>query len=177
MNLKTNIYLLQQFNLWIKHNEADYNKSIYEVTKEWLGFWDIWKEIKARKFEYKKENQLYIGIVGTRSRDHYEDFHICQEEFKKHYTNKEIVIVSGLCSKGADKFALFISRNSGTKKLWFPAEWEKYGTKAGIIRNTDIALVSDILIAMVRPDRKGGTEDTIIKFCARQGHTKNLYLL
>lgn len=171
-------YLLHQLNLWMSHNEADYNKTIYEVRDEWLGFWDTWKEIKARKLEFKKENQLYIGIVGTRSRDSYEDFHICQEAFKKHYTTeKEIVIVSGLCSKGADKFALFIQRNSATKKIWFPAEWDKYGTKAGIIRNTDIAMVSDRLIAMVRPDRKGGTEDTIVKFCAIQGNSNNLFLL
>jgi hypothetical protein len=38
-------------------------------------------------------------------------------------------------------------------------------------------MVSQELIAMVRSDRKGGTEDTIIKFCTIQGHTKNLIVL
>lgn len=181
MNKAENEYMLQQLKVWMRYNQSDDGKSIHVITKEYpMGFWDTWKEIKARKLEFKEKNQIYIGIVGTRSRDSYKDFNLLQKKWELFYNAnkaKDIVIVSGLCSKGGDKFALFLYRNYATKKLWFPAQWDLYGTKAGIIRNTDIALVSEILIAMVKPDRKGGTEDTIIKFLSRQGHTKNLYLL
>lgn len=45
----------------------------------------------------------------------------------------------------------------------FRADWKNYGKSAGFIRNGNIADKSDILIAIVAKDRKGGTEDTIRK--------------
>ena len=47
-------------------------------------------------------------------------------------------------------------------KIYY-AQWNKLGKCAGYARNTDIARDSDILIAVVNKDRKGGTEDTIKK--------------
>jgi len=106
---------------------------------------------------------VVIGIVGTRQRDGQKDFALVEQAFLSVYKQGDI-ICSGLCSKGADRFAvmLAIKYNAGTK--WFPAEWKKYGKGAGFIRNSDIARESDILIACVAPDRKGGTEDTIRKY-------------
>ena len=49
----------------------------------------------------------------------------------------------------------------------FHADWEKFGRGAGFVRNGDIANNSDVLIACVAKDRKGGTEDTIGKFLAK----------
>jgi hypothetical protein len=61
--------------------------------------------------------------------------------------------------------------------LIFPANWKKFGRRAGFVRNTDIAKISTKLIAEVAEDRKGGTEDTISKFIKFQhGQDVNLYL-
>jgi len=121
-----------------------------------------------------------IGIVGTRSRDSFEDYELVCNKFKKVYNtiddNETIRICSGLCPKGGDKFAVRIANDLSLLTLWFPAEWDKYGKSAGFIRNTDIARESDILIACVASDRKGGTEDTIKKFI-KFHREENLYIV
>ena len=109
-----------------------------------------------------------IGIVGTRSRDSDEDFKIVKAKFLELYYIGD-VICSGKCYKGADRFAELLQKEYNTAKLWFPANWKKYGRKAGFIRNTDIARESDVLIACVSKNRAGGTEDTIDKFIKFHG--------
>lgn len=104
-----------------------------------------------------------IGIVGTRRRDTEKDFYLVEKEFLKFYKDGD-TICSGLCPSGADRFAVLLAEKYKCKTLWFPANWKRYGRAAGIKRNTDIAKNSDILIACVAKDRKGGTEDTIKKF-------------
>lgn len=106
---------------------------------------------------------ITIGIIGTRRRDTNTDFLLVEEKFLKFYDEGDI-ICSGLCSKGGDRFAVILSQKYNTKTIWFPADWKRYGKGAGYIRNTDIAKNSDILIACVATDRKGGTEDTIKKY-------------
>lgn len=106
---------------------------------------------------------IVIGIVGSRRRDTEEDFKIVHKKFFEIYDEGD-KICSGLCPQGADRFAVIISERYNIENIWFPAEWEKYGKKAGKKRNTDIAKTSDVLIACVAPDRTGGTEDTIKKF-------------
>ena len=116
-----------------------------------------------------------IGIVGTRRRDSEKDFQKVRAAFLKVYKWGD-TICSGLCPKGADRFAVILAKRYRTKKLWFPPDWEKYGSSAGFIRNTDIAKRSYILIACVAEDRKGGTEDTIKKFTKFHG-SANLILV
>lgn len=106
---------------------------------------------------------VIIGVVGSRRRDSDIDFKLVEEAFLKVY-DKGDIICSGLCSKGADRFAVILQQKYEIPFIWYPAEWEKYGKKAGFKRNTDIAEQSDILIACVASDRTGGTEDTIKKF-------------
>lgn len=103
-----------------------------------------------------------IGIVGTRSRDTHEDFLLCETEFLKHYQKGDI-ICSGGCKQGGDRFAEMLIEKYGTEKIIHYAEWKKFGKSAGPIRNTLIANDSDIIIAVVSKERKGGTEDTIRK--------------
>lgn len=113
----------------------------------------------------------FIGVVGSRRRDLNSDFKQVETEFFKIYRKNEYWIVSGGCKKGADKFAEKIANQHGIPILIFPADWTTYGNGAGLVRNTDIANVSDILIARVTPDRKGGTEDTVKKFLSRPDYT------
>ena len=107
-----------------------------------------------------------IGVVGTRKRDGPKDFLKVFKKFKSLY-KKGDSICSGLCPEGGDRFAVIIAdiyKLPKKKRLWFPADWEKYGNSAGFIRNTPIAETSDIIIACVAKNRKGGTEDTIKKW-------------
>lgn len=117
-----------------------------------------------------------IGIIGTRSRDKKSDFKEVEKEFLKIYKNGDM-ICSGLCPKGGDRFAVVLQEKYNTDKKWFPAEWEKFGRRAGFMRNADIAKCSDVLIACVNKDRTGGTEDTIEKFIKFKGSIENLIIV
>jgi len=106
---------------------------------------------------------MNIGIVGSRRRNSIEDFKLVEKKFFEVYKLGDW-IVSGGCPTGADAMAEKIAKDNGIPILIFYPNWSKYKKAAGIIRNTDIAKNSDVLIACVAADRKGGTEDTIKKF-------------
>lgn len=104
-----------------------------------------------------------IGIIGTRRRNTTKDFKLVYDKFFELYEEGDI-ICSGGCSEGGDHFAYIIHKDNAIPYIEFPANWKKYGKKAGFIRNLNIAEWSDILIACVAEDRTGGTEDTINQF-------------
>lgn len=52
--------------------------------------------------------------------------------------NKTITIISG-GAYGADKCGEIYALNKGYKTDKFPAEWDKFGKKAGYIRNVEMA--------------------------------------
>ncbi len=104
-----------------------------------------------------------IGIIGTRRRNSLRDFDKTKIVFDRIYKDGDL-ICSGGCPQGGDKFAEMLAKNYGIPILIFHADWNKHGKAAGFIRNGLIAKASDVLIAVVAGDRKGGTEDTIRKF-------------
>ena len=104
-----------------------------------------------------------IGIIGSRRRDSIKDYRLVVDKFKEIYEEGDI-IVSGGCSRGGDRFAEQIARGFEIPIMIYYAQWKKRGKAAGFIRNGDIAKDSDVLIACVSEDRKGGTENTITRF-------------
>ena len=106
-----------------------------------------------------------IGIVGSRSRNSLKDQIAVHQAFKKIYQDRDY-IVSGGCPSGADRFAEIIAKKEQVPITIYYAQWGKLGKAAGFIRNGDIAIKADVLIACVAEDRTGGTEDTIKKFLA-----------
>ena len=110
-----------------------------------------------------------IGIIGSRRRDTEDDFNSVWQAFTKVYEDGD-TIVSGGCPKGGDRFAEIIAGRMGANMIIHWPEKVPPGsprwayTKANYARNTLVAQDSDIIIACVAADRKGGTEDTIKKF-------------
>lgn len=117
-----------------------------------------------------------IGIVGARVRNTEDDFNIVRDKLLAITESipSSFMIVSGGCAKGADRFAELLT--GGKIRIHFPVvrpnmtRWEY--RKACYDRNTLIAEDSDQMIACVAPDRKGGTEDTIKKFCKKSKMTE-----
>lgn len=108
-----------------------------------------------------------IGIVGSRRRNNPEDFKACWNAFINLYEEGD-KIVSGGCPTGGDKFAEIIAEKFGLTienggLIIYDADWDKYGKRAGFLRNTYIAEDADVIIAVVASDRTGGTEDTLKK--------------
>jgi len=52
------------------------------------------------------------------------------------------------CAKGADKLGETWALQQNIPILYFPAKWELYGKSAGIIRNKDMAMNAEALIAL-----------------------------
>ena len=118
-----------------------------------------------------------IGIIGSRSRDSQVDFKLCEEIFLSIYKPGD-EIVSGGCPKGGDAMAEVLAKKHQIPIKIYYAQWNKLGRGAGYARNADIARNSDILIAIVAEDRKGGTEDTIEKFLKRADvESENLFIV
>ena len=112
----------------------------------------------------KKNNDIKkIGIVGSRRRNSEKDYQKIKRVFLREVGNSDIVITGG-CREGADYFAEILIEQFNVQIVIFKPEWTKYGRIATFMRNTQIASISDVLIACVAIDRKGGTEDTIKKF-------------
>lgn len=112
---------------------------------------------------------MFLGIVGSRRRNSEADKNLVREAVKKFLGSKPVVLVSGGCKKGADRFAEELAKEfnleiilclpdlSECKQKWqFTKEYFK--------RDKLIAEKSDFLIACVAIDRKGGTEKTIQEF-------------
>jgi len=103
-----------------------------------------------------------IGIVGCRVRDSRKDLKACRLAFGGIFEEGD-KIVSGGYPQGGDRFAEVIAKNDGLSiTIHFP-DWEKHGKAAGFVRNSKIVEDCDVLIAVVHPNRMGGTEDTIKK--------------
>ena len=105
-----------------------------------------------------------IGIVGSRRRNTDEDFKLVEEAFFKVFIPYITHIISGGCSRGADRFAPIIADKYKCSMFTYHPKFEIGIPYCYFERNKKIAYESDILIACVAPDRKGGTEHTIAMF-------------
>lgn len=86
---------------------------------------------------------MKIVVAGGRDFNNKEIIFRCLDSIgiKKEYT-----IVSGH-ARGVDTIAEMYAKERGLALELYPAEWDKYGKKAGHMRNHKMALVSDAVIA------------------------------
>lgn len=93
-------------------------------------------------------------IAGSRTFDNYE---LLREKLDKLLVNKsEVEIVCGCC-KGADLLGERYAKECNYAVKYFPADWEHSGRSAGFIRNRQMALYADALVAFW-DDKSRGTE-------------------
>lgn len=67
----------------------------------------------------------------------------------------DIEIVSGGAT-GADRCGEILAKAYGFKLKVFPADWDKYGKRAGALRNIQMGNYADVLVAI----RKNGSRGT-----------------
>lgn len=110
-----------------------------------------------------KSKPKVIGIVGSRRRNTTSDYGALAIKLSEILQPGDR-IVSGGCPTGGDQFAETLARKLGLTITIHHADWDgPLKKKAGLFRNSRIAVDCDVLIALPADDRTGGTEDTITK--------------
>ena len=103
------------------------------------------------------EDRPIYKIIIAGGRD-FMDYNLLKEKTnkilqKKKVTHK-IVIISG-CARGADTLGLRYASENAFDVEEYPADWDKYGKKAGYMRNVEMAENADALIAFWDGKSKG----------------------
>lgn len=113
------------------------------------------------------ENVIRVAIVGSRRRSSDRDRQIVRDIISSALRRYgDVTVVSGACPKGADLFAAQAAREMGVRLLEFPVPRGMRGdrstfTMGAFTRNRTIVENSDVVFALVHPDRTGGTENTV----------------
>ena len=99
---------------------------------------------------------IKVIIAGTRDFDNYE---LLKQKMDKILAgrvrnNEEIIIISGT-ARGADKLGERYAKEKGYKIERYPANWNKYGKRAGYIRNEQMAKVADACVCFWDEQSKG----------------------
>lgn len=104
---------------------------------------------------------MKIIIAGGRDFKDYEKMCSICEDILPQFEN--VSLVSGT-ARGADRLGERYAREHGFKVDLFPADWEKYGKKAGWWRNLEMAKYADGLIAFW--DNKSRGTNNMIGFAS-----------
>ena len=103
------------------------------------------------------EDRPIYKIIIAGGRD-FMDYNLLKEKTDKILQEKKvthkIVIISG-CARGADTLGLRYASENAFDVEEYPADWDKYGKKAGYVRNVEMAENADALIAFWDGKSKG----------------------
>lgn len=70
----------------------------------------------------------------------------------------QYTLISGACPTGADRMGEEIAQEMGWDIERYPADWDKYGKRAGFLRNAEmVALNPDITLAFIKNESKGAS--------------------
>lgn len=95
------------------------------------------------------ESKKTFNVIIAGGRD-FNDYKLlktkCFSLLKNKMDECNVQVVCG-CARGADTLGKQFAEEFGLKVLEYPANWDKYGKKAGYLRNEEMAKVGNALIA------------------------------
>jgi hypothetical protein len=98
---------------------------------------------------------MKVAVIGSRDFNDY-------EEVKQTLSTINITLLVSGGAKGADTLGERYAKEHNIETKIFLPDWEKYGKKAGFLRNTDIINEAELIIAFWDGQSKG-TKDSIDK--------------
>lgn len=102
---------------------------------------------------------MKLIIAGHRD---FQDYKMMCYAIKGSFSIDDITLIVSGGAKGADKLGEYWARSHGKPYQIFEANWAAHQKAAGPIRNQQMALFGDALIAFIDPSRKkSGTHDMI----------------
>lgn len=107
--------------------------------------------------------KMKIAIVGSRT---FEDYDLLCKFIGSVLSDGELASIEAVVSgaaRGADTLAERYAEEHGFEMIVFPAEWKKFGRRAGFIRNVDIIRECDICFAFWDGESHGTKHD--IELC------------
>lgn len=110
----------------------------------------MYKVILCGSRDWEDAHPIYLTLAGLKA--------MCEA------IGEELVLVHG-AARGADSIAGDIGTSLGIRVIPVPAEWDKYGKKAGPIRNQKMLDDHDIsaVYAFRLPGYSNGTDDMITR--------------
>ena len=93
---------------------------------------------------------MRVAIVGSRDWDDWSALDKTLLELDK---TKDVIVSGG--ARGVDSMAASLARKYGFQVVVHPADWDRNGRSAGYIRNEDIVLDSDIILAFWDGESRG----------------------
>ena len=99
---------------------------------------------------------IKLAIVGSRT---FNDYNLLELTVKANYDVPNIsqIISGGAC--GADKLAEHFAKNNNIETTIYKPDWNKYGKRAGYMRNVDIINAADHVLAFWDGNSKGTKHD------------------
>ncbi len=87
---------------------------------------------------------MKLAVVGSRT---FNDYDLLKRKLDVIHEKKVITCIISGGAKGADSLAEKWSKENSIETLIFKPDWDKYGKRAGFLRNEDIIKSSDAVIA------------------------------
>lgn len=115
---------------------------------------NMYKPYKNQPTKFKKE--IKLAIVGSRTFNDLNIFYKCIQIIKVDYDI--IKIISG-GARGADTLGEMYADENNISKAIYKPNWEKFGRKAGFLRNIDIIKNCDMCLAFWDGESHGTKHD------------------
>ncbi|WP_370242885.1 DUF4326 domain-containing protein [Marisediminitalea sp.] len=134
-------------------------------------------ELAERYFEELNMANTKINVCIAGSRD-FSDFNYL-EDTAINYLNsnyvlypEDVTIISG-AARGADKLGERLAREYGMNLIVMPADWDRYGRRAGYLRNMEMAKKADL--ALIYWDGSSPGTKHMINICKARGITTEVF--
>ena len=95
---------------------------------------------------------MKLAVVGSRT---FNDYDLLKSKLDQIHNKKPITLIISGGAKGADSLAEKWAKENHIEVLIFLPEWDKYGKKAGYLRNEDIIKNCDVALAFWDEVSKG----------------------